>query len=176
MFTVILCFTVDVACQVKVSKLIPRAEVALECSSSGLPTPHVPTWEKDDNPLTDSSNKSITINGRKLKMRSYTLKTVGKYTCRVTNGVTSDICSAVIPGTWVICEIPLFPRASFIMFTTVPLVYEYVVIDWPRIPHGIYTRTNLYDCGVGGQLPSSSLLGASSIWCAACNGNCLIYI
>ena len=98
MFTVILCFTVDVACQVKVSKLIPGAEVALECSSSGIPTPHVPTWEKDDNPLTNTSFKSIVINGRELKMHSYTLKTVGKYTCRVTNGVTSDICSAVIPG------------------------------------------------------------------------------
>lgn len=98
MFVVILHFTVNVSCDVHANKLIPSAEIVLHCSSSGVPTPRKPTWEKDGNRLTDSSNKSITIDGGELKIRSYSLNTAGNYTCHVDNGVTSHSCSVVVPG------------------------------------------------------------------------------
>ena len=99
MYLVILHFTVNVTCKVRISKLIPRAEVTLQCSSSGVPTPHKPTWKKDGDQLTNGSYKGITINEGELKIRSYTLNTTGMYACHVDNGVTSQICSVEIQGT-----------------------------------------------------------------------------
>jgi hypothetical protein len=73
-----------------VNKVVPYEPVTLQCHSSGLPDPSVSNWSK--------GNSNVTANSGELKIRSFTPETVGKYTCHVTNNVTSSSCSFEIRG------------------------------------------------------------------------------
>ena len=81
----------DVTCNVQASKMIPKAEITLQCFSSGLPYPSVSRWLKDGKELKTNSKE-------KFKIQSFTLETVGTYTCDVSNNVTSHSCSVEIRG------------------------------------------------------------------------------
>ena len=81
----------DVTCGVQASKMIPKAEITLQCFLSGLPNPSVSHWSKDGEELKTNSKEE-------LKIQSFTLETAGKYTCHVSNNVTSNNCSVEIRG------------------------------------------------------------------------------
>ena len=87
---------VPVSCVVSLeSKIVVNGEVILRCSLSGLPTPKISSWFKDE---TVVDNNTVTVNDEMLTIKSYSLKSSGKYMCHVTNDVTSYNCSLTLFG------------------------------------------------------------------------------
>ncbi|XP_028398967.1 uncharacterized protein LOC114522479 [Dendronephthya gigantea] len=85
------CPSVAASCKVvQTNKLIPKAEIILQCSASGVPEPTILFWTKD--------GKRLPGNSSELKISNYTLKTAGTYECHVRNHLSSQSCSVKIPG------------------------------------------------------------------------------
>ncbi|XP_046861403.1 uncharacterized protein LOC124454642 isoform X2 [Xenia sp. Carnegie-2017] len=91
-----ICPQIPVSCVVSLeSKIVVNEEVILRCSLSGLPTPKISSWFKDE---TVVDNNTVTVNDQMLTIKSYSLKSSGKYMCQVTNDVTSYNCSLTLFG------------------------------------------------------------------------------